>query len=269
MHYHLFMRDVAEIACYSFIIYTFCIWLKTDKTKSLLSYFLAYCSITIFSWAIEFPTLVPFLLSYAPIALILFIILHEKTLQRNLVSLRTITPPAQPHQEDWLDTLLSSALTCINNNSSITIVIENNDSLEHFLDTPFFIDAHLGKGILSILLSSSSYDEKKIVWVNTHGQIRGINATWHTETQQLQPSLSHLIFDKQNALFYSLQCDALIVHINQFTRSFTLIFHGNEIQKITAHEIKNMIKKQLTSPTVLNTKGFSRESTSTQKPSAK
>jgi hypothetical protein len=261
MYYYLFVRDIAEIFCYSFIIYTFCIWLKTDKTKNLLSYFLAYCAITIFSWMVELPTLTPFLFSYAPIALILFIIMHEKTLQRNLVALRTITP-VQPYQEDWLDILLSSALAIINNNKSITIVIENKDSLEYFLTTPFFINADISKHILSILFSSNSYDEQKIIWVNTHGQIRGINAIWQTERTEQQITTAHMLWNKKDALFYTLQCDATIIHINQFVRTFTLVSHGNEIQDIPVHEIKNRIKKQLSQHPAVQTKGFSRENNS-------
>jgi len=267
MYYYLFFKDIIEILCYSGIIYTFCIWLKTDRTKNLLFYFLAYCTITLFSWAIELPTLTPFLFSYTPIALILFIIAHEKTLQRNLITLRSITP-AQPHQEDWIDTLISSALATINNNRSITIVIENKDSLDYFLTTPFFINAHISKDILTILLSSTSYKEQQIMWITSQGHIKGINAMWQTENT-LSQHITNTIFNKKDALFYSLQSDALILHINQFIRYFTLIAHGKEIPRISAHEIKNHLKKELNYQSSLYKKGFSRENNSSEKPFTK
>jgi hypothetical protein len=248
MHYYLFLSDCIEIIFYSTLIYFFCLFLKTDKTKPLLVYFLSYCTLILVAWSLELPTITPFLYAYAPIALILFIVIHEKTLQRNFVALRTITP-AKPLQEDWLDLLLSSALAALNNNKSISIVIENRDALDYFLQMPFFINAPLSKDMLTLLLSSSSYEEHKIVWVTCHGYIRGINATWHTQE------------NKNNALFYSLQCDAIIIHSNQFTRSFTLIYNGIQIDDIPAHDIKHRIKKQLLHKAIPRKKGASHDET--------
>ncbi len=227
MNYHLLLRDVVEILFYSSIIYTFCIWLKKDKTKNLLSYFLAYCGITIVSWTCELPSLTLFLFSYAPVILMLFIIMHEKTLQRNAVALRSITP-AQPLQENWIDILLSSMLIAMNNNKSISIAIEKNDSLEYFLTAPFFINAHVTKEILDILLFSSSYEEQKIIWVTMHGHIKGINTSWLTS----------------DALFYSCQCDVLVIQSNHVSRTFTIVTRGTQIKHIATQNIKNSIKKE-------------------------
>src|SRR5579872_2107400 len=129
MYYFLLPRDIIEIIFYASILYAFCTWLKADKTKNLLIYFLAYCTLTIIAWAVQLPTVTPLLFSYGPVALLLFIILHEKTLQRNLVTLCTITPSKIQH-EDWLNTVLSSSLTTINNNKQITVIIEHRNSLE-------------------------------------------------------------------------------------------------------------------------------------------
>jgi hypothetical protein len=264
MFYILLVRDIAEILFYSLIIYAVCIWLKTDKTKNILAYFLAYCTATLTAWALDMPTLAPFLFSYAPIAVIILIILHEKTLQRNLVALRTITPMYNK-KEDWIDTLLSSTLSVLNNNKSITVIIENNDSLDYFLTTPLFINADLGKGILNILLSSSSYEEHKMVWVTKHGQIRGINASWQEETTQ--PSFVHTTsLNKKDVLFYTLQNDALIFHSNPHIRNFTLITQGKELQNIPVNEIKNTIKKHLSLHMSVKNKGHKHESSSTENP---
>jgi hypothetical protein len=264
MFYILLLRDIAEILFYSLIIYAVCIWLKTDKTKNILAYFLVYCTITLSAWALEMPTLAPFLFAYAPIALILLIVLHEKTLQRNLVALRTITP-VHNQTEDWVDTLLSSALSVLNNNKSITVIIENNDSLDYFLTTPFVINADLGKGILNILLSSSSYEEHKMVWITKHGQIRGINTSWQEEATQ--QSLVHTtLLNKKDALFYTLQNDALIFHSNPHVRSFTIIAQGKELQQVPVNEIKTTIKKHLSLNASVKNKGQKHESSSTEKP---
>lgn len=260
MIYSLLLKDISEIAVYSLIIYAFCIWLKTDKTKNLLVYFFVYCFLFIGAWVVELPTVAPFLCAYAPIVLILFIIIHEKTLQRNLISLQNSTP-LRVQQEDWLDALLSSTLAAINNNKSITVVIENNDSLDYFLTTPLLINGDLRKDILHILLSSSSYEEQKMVWISKNGQIKGINAVWSETTQ---PTINSTSFNKKDALFYTLQNDALIIHISAQTRRFTLISNGKEKERIQPNEIKNIIKKHLSLDIPLN-KRFSHENNTFEK----
>ncbi len=254
MFYSLLARDIIEIAFYSSVVYALCTWLKADKTKNIIAYFFAYCAFAIAAWVVQLPTLSPFLFSYAPIALLLFIVLHEKTLQRNLISLCAITP-ARAEQEDWLDTLLSSSLTIINANKKITVVIEHKDALEYFLTTPFFINADMGKNMLDILFTSALYDEQKMVWINTSGKIRSINNTWQTTQEK-----------KEDALFYTQQSDAIILNAHPVSRMFTLIIKGKEIKDLSAHQVRVMIKKQLSLPTVASQrKGAYREANATEK----
>lgn len=238
MFYHLLIRDIVEILFYSSCIFAFCQWLKTDKTKNILIYFFAYCALALSAWIIQLPTLTPFLFTYAPVALLLFIVLHEKTLQRNLVTLCSITPARIEHQ-DWLDTLLSSSLTAINANKTITVVIEHADALDHFISTSFIINADMNKNILDILISSTSYDEHKMIWVNTSGTIRGINATWNNGKE--------------------LQSDAIVFSAHPISRNFAVIIAGKEIKNLSAHHVHTIIKKQLSSPSSSHPKGAYRE----------
>ncbi|HEX4069223.1 MAG TPA: hypothetical protein VHX42_03940 [Candidatus Babeliales bacterium] len=245
MLYHLILRDIIEILLYSSCIFTLCQWLRADKTKNITVYFFAYCTLAIFAWIAQMPTLTPFLFSSAPIVLLLFIILHEKTLQRNLITLCSITP-AKIEYADWLDTLLSCSLTTINSKKLITVIIEHNNALDHFLTTPFNINADLTKNILDIFLMSSSYDEHKMIWVNTSGKIRGINVTWNN-TQET--------YD-----------DAIIFSAHPISRTFSLIIHGKETKNLSAHHVHNMIKKQLSSLSSSQwAKGVYREHTKSEK----
>jgi hypothetical protein len=253
MFYHLMIRDIAEILFYSSCIFTFCHWLKADKTKNLLLYFFGYCTFALIAWITELPTLAPFLFTYAPIAMLLFIVLHEKTLQRNLVALCSITPARTQHT-DWLDSILSSSLATINAHKKITVIIEHKDSLDHFLTTPLNINADMSKNVLDVFLASSSYDEHKMVWITTTGTLRGINAQWHTATEQ-----------KDDALFYSTQCDAFIFTADHVSRSFSLITQGKETKNISAHQLHLMIKKQLSLISPSSPKGAYREHTKAEK----
>ncbi len=249
----LLIRDFIEIIIYSSSIFAFCKWLQADKTKNILIYFFAYCALALSAWVGQLPTLAPFLCTYAPIALLLFIVLHERTLQRNLVALRTITP-AHAAPEDWLDIVISSCLAIINTNKTITVVIEQKDSLDHFLTVPFVINADISKHVLDIFLLNKSYSEDKMVWIDTNGKIRGINGAW--------------IADKDNnedALFYTLQTDAIILSAHPASRTFTIISNGKETKNIAAHQARTFIKKQQYGPSSPKQKGAYRENNSPEK----
>lgn len=253
MFYNLLVRDIIEIFFYSSCAFALCQWLKADKTKNIIVYFFAYCTLAICAWVTQLPTLTPFLFTYAPIALLLFIVLHEKTLQRNLVTLCSITPARIQHK-DWLNTLLSSSLAIINTNKSITVVIEHKDALDYFLTTPFLINADMDKNVLDIFLASTSYNEQKMVWIDTRGRIRGINVAWNNHKEM-----------RENALFYTLQTDAIVCSAHPISRTFTLIIKGKETKNISAHHVHNMIKKQLSSLSSSHPKGAYRENSTSEK----
>lgn len=242
MFYPLVLRDCIEIILFSSLIYAFCLWLKTDKTNNILIYFLTYCSVTLIAWTMELQTVSPFLLSYAPIALIIFIMLHERTLQRNFVTLYNPKPKTATQRSDWLDILLSCTLSSINANKAVIVVIEHNNSLTPLLSASFFIDALLGKELLDIILSSNSYDENKMIWIDTNGNLRGMNITWVTQKQSLE----------DDALFYSSQTDAIIFTISPITRTCTLFIHGTEFPSLSAHHVRMLIKKQLATTHIKN-----------------
>jgi hypothetical protein len=245
MFYHLIARDIIEILFYSSCTFTLCQWLRADKTKNITIYFFAYCAVAISAWVAQLPTLSPFLFTYAPVALLLFIVLHEKTLQRNLVALCSITPARIEHA-DWLDTLLSSSLATINANKAITVIIEHKSALDHFVTTPFAINADLTKNVLDIFLNSESYDEHKMVWVNTSGKIRGINVMWNNMQEKCD---DHIMFSAHPA-----------------SRTFSVIINGKETKNLSAHHVHTMIKKQLSSLSSSQwAKGAYREHTKSEK----
>lgn len=254
MFQSLLLRDITEIALYSSCIFVFCTWLKTDKTKNLLLYFFAYCSLALTAWVVQLPTLTPFLFAYAPIALLLFIVLHEKTLQRNAVTLCSIAP-ARSTSQDWLDTMLSSCLALINNNKSITIILEHTDALDHFIAAPFTINANINKDMLGILLASDSYDETKMVWLDTKGTIRSINVSWIANKDTTE-----------DTLFYTLASDAIIINAHAISRNFSIAVQGKETKNLTAHHIQTMIKKELSRTKSLKHKGAYRENSKPEKP---
>ena len=211
------------------------------------------------AWAIQLPVITSLLFLYTPAALMLFIMMHQEALQRNLVALKNITP-AYAQTDDWLETLLQSCLVIINKNKSVTCVIENHDRLDEFIDFPLLINADMRKGILELLLETPSYDHHKMIWADTHGRLRAINATWKVlDTQQTthQQGTWH-----EHAMLYSTQTDALVFHVNPITRNFTIIVHNKQFDNVTAHHALKLIQKHITPSKETIIKGDYREASS-------
>lgn len=259
MYYFFAWRDIIEILFLTTLIYHFALWLKKDRQKNLLPYFFGYCFVAMLAWAIQLPVITSLLFLYTPAALMLFIMMHQEALQRNLVALKNITP-AYAQTDDWLETLLQSCLVIINKNKSVTCVIENHDRLDEFIDFPLLINADMRKGILELLLETPSYDHHKMIWADTHGRLRAINATWKVlDTQQTthQQGTWH-----EHAMLYSTQTDALVFHVNPITRNFTIIVHNKQFDNVTAHHALKLIQKHITPSKETIIKGDYREASS-------
>jgi len=242
-------HDGIEILFFSSLFYYLALWLRKDRQQNLLWYFYGYYAVTLIAYHANLPTVSLFLLVFSPAIIMLFIIVHQEILQRNFVALRRITP-AHTTTHNWLEALIQTCLIVINNNKSITCIIERNDNMHTFLHVPFIIHAPLHTALLEVLIDSDSYDQHKMVWVDAHGNLEGINATWrHALTEQsnqedlVQLSEGNLLED---ALLYTTKTDALIFTINPKTRTFTIIMQGNQLQKVSAHHACTTIQKYLT-----------------------
>ena len=235
-------HDGIEILFFSSLFYYLALWLRKDKQQNLLWYFYGYSAVTLFAYNAPLPTVSLFLLIFSPAIIMLFIMVHQNILQRNFVALRHITP-AQTTTHNWLEELIQTCLIVINNNKSITCIIERNDNMHTFLQVPFIIHAPLHTALLEVLINSDSYDQHKMVWIDAHGNLEGINASWrHTITQPHETAdLDQTHFEKmrleksrfekiiseetvlEDALLYTTKTDALIFTINPETRTFTII----------------------------------------------
>jgi hypothetical protein len=160
--------------------------------------------------------------------------LHEKTLQRNFIKLYD-TSSTHIHSTDWLDTIMQACLTSINSNKSITIIIEQRDSLEFFLNNPFPITAQISKNLLDMFFLHEMYNSEKMLWIDTKNNIKGINSSWITQET----------LHKNNTLFYTLQNDAIVLITNPDLRNFTILHNGKAVDNLSAYNAQILIKKYL------------------------
>jgi hypothetical protein len=175
-----------------------------------------------------------------PTAITMFVLIHQRTLQKNYLALRAVTPP-QSEPDNWLDVLMQTALHHINAHKPLLAVIEQQDALDTMLNAQLPLQACIKKELLLVLLDSVPADSDQLLWISTHGKIRGINATWntHADTVPLSPSLPAW---QQDALFFTAVTDALVLYAQSEHRSFTIIFKGTIVENMSAHQTQRYIK---------------------------
>jgi len=260
--HHLFgWRDVVEIALFSTLIYAFSLWLKCDKQKDLLYYFYGYCAIVLGAYHAQLPTVSFLLFATSPIVIMLFIVIHQETLQKNFVMLRNIMP-ATVGTTDWLETLIRTVLIAANNNKTVTCVIEHTDSLATIMSSPLAMHIDLEKNMLAMILDSESFEQDKPLWINSKGQLLGMNAVWTETVQQewLDDAIKNLSYAQQEALFFTTKSDAVVLSVNPQTRMFCIIVQGKIFDNINApHALKTVASYITHSAKTKNQKEHSRE----------
>ena len=228
-------RDAIEILFFSLVFYYFSRWLCSDKRINLLLYFYSYCGLTLISYALNIALLYSILLYSIPIVFVLFVLTHQKQLQKNFILMANI----RPQEQDIIylpETIIQSALKAINNNNCVTYVIEKDQSLSEILSAELLLHADCNTQLLHVLIASSSFDPKKLVWLNTHNKLIGINASWTNQCDAVFSSdqVKTLPLWHQEALFITQNTDALVIHANSLTRLFTLVINGNSLENCNA-----------------------------------
>jgi len=239
-----YWRNIIEILFFTLSIYYFSLWLKEDKNKNLLPYFYGYSLLILASHYAQLTTISYVLFLFAPVAIMLFIMLHQTTLQRNFIALKNITP-AKNISSQWQHDTIRSFLFAINNNKEIHCVIENKDSLDNFIHSPLLINANIQQGLIHILQDSQLFDEKQMLWLNTSGQLVGINTTWRETVFQSfgEYDSTNISPWQQSALLLSSKTDALFLRITPTSRAFDIIFNGKIVHNIDSNNALKIIIK--------------------------
>lgn len=237
-------RDAIEIFFFSSVIYYFLTWLNHDKQKNLVFWFYGYCILTFGAYTAQLHTMSIALFTCIPLVLMLFILIHQQTLQKNFIALKNITPKINK-KHSWLENLMQASLHAINKNREIICIIERTDSLEQFLTTSCTFNADITRELLQLLINTTSAKEPIAFWVNHTGRLITINPTWHVHLDETWTSdeIKTLHKWKQDALFITEKSDALIFTISPTTRLFDVITKGKTVNKISAGHAFNLIKK--------------------------
>lgn len=246
-------RDFIEIVCFSTIVYTFLRWLKQDKQKNLVIVFYGYAAFAVCAYFGNFLTLNYLLMSYLPIAIVIFIILHQELLQKNFVTLQRLK--TDDITDNWFDEFTRACLSALNTNKEIICVIERNDSLKNLITTQFVFHADFKKDIFDIVLEKQVHSSQYFMWLNQEGKIVAINARWNLQLdeQWVTPEAQSIHKWKQDGIFISSKTDALIFKITPLTRTFDVIFGGKLREEISANQAFTILQRQLHNNAPLNT----------------
>lgn len=229
--------DMIEILFFSVIIYFFLLWLKQDTQKNLIFPFYIYCTITFISYYANLNIISTTLFLAAPLAIIIFIILHQNSLQKNFVMLKKVSATPS-YNINWLEEFIRSCLSALNNNKEFICVIERSDQLQNTIKAPCIFYADFKKDIFDILIEKHTCKNTHLIWINHEGKIVAINATLDINISQewMSTQADTLAKWKQDGIFISSKTDAIIIRVNPLTRTFDIIIKGKIVEGINTDQ---------------------------------
>lgn len=238
-------NDLIEIAFISIAIYYFSRWLIKDKKKNLLIPFYSYLLLVIISFYYNLITISSLLINFSPAAMLILIVLHQETLQRNFITAKNLIPAQKINQpNDWLELLIKTCLFAFNHNKEIAIIIEQQNSLKEFIATSSFIQADVNTGFLPMIIESASFNQKKYIWVNAMGTVIAINADVKINVDEIWlSSIAHLTKNQQEALFMSQKTDAIMLRSHPESRLFEITTRGKQYEHLNSHTTLKILKK--------------------------
>lgn len=238
-------QSIVEILFVSTVCYYFCLWLRADRKKNLLFGFYAYCFVTLIAYLLELTVITQLIWLLAPATIMLFILIHQESLQKHFIVARTVHEVSQEAKEaHWLSALAQSLLVAVDNNKRVTCIIEKSDHLKPLLATQCTFNTAIQKSLLDIILASSLFDANKMIWVNHHGNLVAINATWQLLVDEtwIEKEITHFEPFKQDALLLTNKTDALVFSINPHTRTCTIIAQKTIVEALAIHDALTVIK---------------------------
>lgn len=252
-------RDGIEILFFATALFYAAQWLKQDRQQPLLGYLYSYLALTIGSYFCGLFSISYVLCALSPAAVMVFVLIHQKTLQRNYISLRNLTPRKQTHNANWVELVVRSCLVAMNNKKPVMCVIEQRDSLSQFIWAPFILNSYVQPGLIELLLQTPSYDPNSFLWINHEGKLQAISCTWQQFGQeQALSSVWH-----EDALLYTAKTDAVVMYADPTSHTFSIIAHDKLIENLSAPQAVRIMSSYVVQPQQLQ-KGAKRHDEATK-----
>lgn len=252
-------RDVIEIIFFSTLFYGIITWLSHDLHHKLLLFFFASCACIVLSYALDLTTINSFLVLYMPSLSMLAILIHQRTLQKNFISLRARPAITGQASYAWIDDLIRVMLRAMSKNKPVSCIIERTDTLDDLVHAQLTISCQLTAAHLTTLEESSLYQHKKSMWITRNGMLRGLNSTvpHHDTFTENSDTTDHV-----DLLFLCSTTDAVVISSNPQTRTFTIMVGGKIASSLSAPQAQRSIHS-LINPTHTGGDNYHAEFTTT------
>lgn len=225
-------KDLFEIILLSFLCHRWLVWLHNDKQKPLLGYFLSYCLLWFASILLQLQTIITFLYATLPIALLGFILVHRRVLQKNYIALYKIKPEKniEPH---WLQHIVGF---CLQASTDISILLEHTAGIADMVHIGIPLCAPLSRDVLSFIGKSSDFNPANYILADTHGQLLGINVAWQGE-------LNNQAFKTQDGrtYYHVTDSDACMIYYMHTKRTFTVVLKHKVYADLQATQLLQSI----------------------------
>lgn len=241
----MYWRDILEIGLFYAAFYYAACWLKKDTQKNLIGYFYAYCIIIVGAYTLDLPTLTYCLFISSPIVIMLFILMHHDTLQRNFIAIKNITVTPQPSR-DWLTLILRGALKTLNANTAALILIEHTDSLASYLTSDYVLDAPVTHGMIELICDEQLLNPQTMAWITSAGTVHAVHATWKNPWTTTNYSQSAAWIE--NALAHTTHTDALVLFLNPTNHTCSLVLKGIIHEHLSLEHAALLIRSHIKYP---------------------
>ena len=239
-------RDGIEITFFTMVVYYISRFLKTDTQKNLLGYLYLYYFLMVGAHIAELSLMFLVLTLASPIIIIVFILIHQHTLQKNFITLHAQKQSTLKSTGPWIHTFLKVCLNHLYQQKPIYCAIERTDALDPFLTIPFKMHALIEEQLLEMVFKHYTPDSDKMILISRKGILHAINCTFKKERYQeiwASPELKDKHAWPQEALFYATKSDALFFAIDPQSHTFTLIAHGKLIDKVPIDTAVTLIEQ--------------------------
>lgn len=237
------IRDGIEILFFAVAFFYAAEWFKQDRTQPLLGYFYGYLALTLASYFTGLFAISFVLCALSSAVAMVFILIHQNTLQKNYVALRNLTPRKQAHQSNWVELLVRSCLVAMNNKKPVMCVIEQRDSLSQFIWAPFTLNSYIQPGLIELLLQNPAYDPNTFLRINQEGKLLAIQCSWEQFGQEQFTSVWH-----EDALLFTAKTDAVVMYADPNTHTFSLIAHDKLIEGLSAPQAVRLMSSYVVQP---------------------
>lgn len=233
----LAIKDALELLGLAYICYRWLRWLQQDKQKPLLHYFYGYCAVLIISSSLQLTTFL-FVLNYsAPLIMMLFVLIHQHTLQKNFIGLYKIKP-AQTDLSNWLQDIIGF---CLQTHNDISLLLEHSTSIQELINTEIPLNAPISRELLSFINRSPDFNPEQYMLADTHGNLLGVNVTWRKPLALTALDEQHI----EKASYYLIDSDGCMIHYTHKTRTFTIVIKQKIYPKLSAAQVLQSIAHYL------------------------